>query len=235
MLALLAKLFPINRSLTGDGVRKTLSILREVVGDLELSEVPSGTRAFDWVVPDEWNIDEAYIVTPSGDRICDYGKNNLHLVGYSVPTELSLTLDELQSHLYSLPEMPEAIPYVTSYYHHRWGFCLSHSERSHLLDGQYKVVIRGCLEPGNLTYGELLVPATTSTEKEVFFSTYICHPSMASNELSGPVVAAYLVKWIKSLPSRRFNYRFVFAPETIGSVIYLSRHHEQLKNRRIPI
>ena len=231
MLELLSRLFPINRSLTGDGVRKTLSILQEEIGELGVFEVPSGTKAFDWVVPDEWNIEEAYIVTPSGDQICDYSKNNLHLVGYSTPIEVSLTLDELQSHLHSLPEIPEAIPYVTSYYHRRWGFCLSHHDRSRLREGEYRVVIRGRLEPGSLTYGERVIPATIDTEQEVFFSTYICHPSMANNELSGPVVATYLAKWVMSLPTRRFNYRFVFAPETIGSVVYLSRNYEKLRRR----
>jgi aminopeptidase-like protein len=231
MLSLLKRLFPINRSLTGEGVRKTLSILREELGRLELYEVPSGTQAFDWIVPDEWNINEAYIVTPSGDKICDYQRNNLHLVGYSMPAEVSLTLDQLQPHLHSLPKMPDAIPYVTSYYHRNWGFCLQHNERVRLADGQYKVVIRGRLEPGYLSYGELLIPATVSTKKEVFFSTYICHPSMANNELSGPVVATYLGKWLMSLPNRRYNYRFVFAPETIGSIIYLSRNYKQLKER----
>lgn len=231
MLALLKALFPINRSLTGDGVRQTLRLLQAEIGDLNIHEIPSGTQAFDWVVPEEWNIKEAYLVTPNGERICDYQTNNLHLVGYSTPVNTIMTLEELQPHLHSLPDSPTAIPYVTTYYERKWGFCLSHSDRQNLSSGKYQVVIQGRLGPGHLTYGEVMIPATKKTNKEVFFSTYVCHPSMANNELSGPVVATFLARWLHSLPIRRYNYRFFFGPETIGSIVYLSRHLAELKER----
>ena len=231
MMALLKELFPLNRSLTGDGVRETLRILKREIGNLDIHNVASGTPVFDWTVPDEWNIDEAYLITPTGEKICDYHTNNLHLVGYSAPVETTVTLDELQSHLRSLPDMPEAIPYDTSYYKNDWGFCLSDKQRQRLPEGRYKVVINGRLAPGNLTYGELFIPSTENCQHDVFFSTYVCHPSMANNELSGPVVSTFLAKWLLEKRCRRFNYRFVFAPETIGSLTYLSHNLEDLRNR----
>ena len=231
MIDLLREIFPINRSLTGNGTRETLSVLSNLISEIQINEVPSSTKVFDWIVPDEWNIDEAYILTPSGDRICDYQVHNLHLVGYSIPIETKLSLAQLQLHLHSIPEMPNAIPYITSYYKRIWGFCITHEDRLKMEDGEYEVIIRGSLEPGHLTYGELQIPATVKTEDEIFFSTYICHPSMANNELSGPVVATFLAKWLQELPVRRYNYRFVFIPETIGSITYLSRHWQELKAR----
>ena len=231
MFSLLKELFPINRSLTGDGVRKTLQILQREIPVLKIHEVPSGTKAFDWTVPDEWNCSEAYIIDPIGKKICDYTRNNLHLVGYSIPVDLSLSLEELQPHLHSLPDQPNAIPYVTSYYERKWGFCISHQERKNLIDGNYHVVINSRLEPGYMTYGEIFIPATEKTEDEIFFSTYICHPSMANNELSGPVVATSLTNWINQLSTRRYNYRFVFLPETIGSIYYVSTHLKELQER----
>ena len=167
MIELLKKLFPINRSLTGNGVRETLQIIRDEIGELNLHEVASGTQVFDWTIPDEWNVEEAYLITPDGNRICDYQTHNLHLVSYSTPLELSLSLDELQSHLYSIPELPEAIPYVTSYYKKDWGFCLPHSERKKLPEGEYQVVIRGTLEAGNLTYADLYIPSTEDSDEEI--------------------------------------------------------------------
>ena len=233
MYELLKALFPLNRSLTGEGVRKTFDIIKNYIDNLRVHSVPSGEKVFDWIVPNEWNISEAYILKPDGEKICDYNKNNLHLLGYSIPIKKTIKLEQLQNHLHSLPELPDAIPYITSYYNKNWGFCISENERLKLLPGNYKVVIKGTLKPGNLNYGDVFIPSTQGTEKEVFFSTYICHPSMANNELSGPVIAVYLIKWLTSLKSRYYNYRFVFAPETIGSLIYLKFHLKKLKENVI--
>lgn len=231
MHSLMAKLWPICRSLTGQGVRDTLDILATEMPSLERHEVQSGQKCFDWVVPDEWNIKDAYIVTPSGSRICELRHNNLHVMGYSVPIDQELSLEELQCHLYSLPTLPQAIPYVTSYYTPRWGFCLSEIERRNLQPGTYRAVIDSTLAPGKLNFADLIIEG--ESDDEVLCSTYICHPSMANNELSGPVVATYLVKWLLALPRRRYTYRFVFIPETIGSIAYLSQHIQHLKKKVI--
>lgn len=224
-----AELFPLNRSLTGEGVRQTLRRIRERVPELEIHEVPSGTPAFDWEVPPEWNVRDAYVMDESGARVIDWRRHNLHLVGYSVPVDAEMTLDELQSHLYSLPEMPDAIPYVTSYYQPRWGFCLTDRDRKRLRPGRYRVRVDATLEPGSLTYGEAILPGRDETE--VLVSTYVCHPSMANNELSGPAVATQLARWVRTLSERRYTYRFVFIPETLGAIVYLSRNLDVMKAR----
>ncbi|WP_429082682.1 DUF4910 domain-containing protein [Aeromonas veronii] len=221
------KLWPINRSITGNGVRETLSIISEIIPELTLIEVQSGTQVFDWTVPKEWRVKDAYIITPSGEKICDFKENNLHLVGYSTPVSMKVTLGELQEHLYSLPDQPNAIPYITSYYKERWGFCLTHDERATLKEGVYEVFIDSELFDGSLTYGEVLIEG--KSDKEIFISTYVCHPSMANNELSGPCVTAFLVKQLKEIVGLKYSYRVIFIPETIGSITYLSKNIDCLK------
>lgn len=227
MYALARELFPICRSITGNGVRATLRCLQREVPDLTMHEVPSGTACFDWVVPPEWNIEDAYVLDPSGRKIVDFKANNLHVVGYSIPVDRTVSLSELDSHLFSLPERPNAIPYVTSYYREMWGFCLREPQRRALVSGDYRVVVRSRLAPGSLTFAELVIPGETA--EEILLSTYVCHPSMANNELSGPVVQTHLANWLRSLPKRRYTYRLLFIPETIGSIVYLSRKLEHLK------
>jgi len=231
MHKLAEKLFPLNRSITGDGVRKTLSLLGENIKDLVIFEVPSGTKVFDWVVPKEWSILSGYILTPGGKKICDFNQNNLHVIGYSAPVNDSISLEDLDKHLYSLSDQPNAIPYVTSYYAERWGFCITHKERALLEEGVYKVKVDSCLFDGNLTYGELIIKG--QTDKEVLISTYVCHPSMANDQLSGPVVVTYLAKWLQLLQSRKYTYRIIFVPETIGSITYLSKNISQMKKNII--
>lgn len=223
----LRALFPICRSLTGEGTRATLAFIRDLVPELELHAVPSGTRAFDWVVPDEWNIRDAYIADAEGRRLVDFRQSNLHVVGYSTPQDAVMSREELEPHLHSLPNMPDAIPYVTSYYQRRWGFCLSDRQRHDLGPGPFRVVIDSTLQPGVLNYGEVRLQGSSTSE--VLLSTYICHPSMANNELSGPVVATALARWLRALPDRRLSYRILFVPETIGALVYISRHLPELK------
>lgn len=231
MYRLMEKLFPICRSITGEGVRETLSIIKEII-PIKIHEVPSGTKAFDWIIPDEWNIKDAYIKDEYGNRIIDFKRSNLHVVNYSIPFEGELTLDELKKHLHTLPNQPDLIPYVTSYYEKRWGFCLSQKQYDALEDIKYEVKIDSTLEPGSLTYADLVIPG--ESEKEILLSTYVCHPSMTNNELSGPVVTTFITKHILDKKQKpHFTYHFVLIPETIGSITYLSMHLEHLKKNII--
>lgn len=229
--ALATELWPINRSLTGPGVRETLEIIGRELPGLQRHRIASGETAFDWIVPDEWACDSARLIGPQGHIICDFAQNNLHLVGYSVPTQVELSLADLQQHLHSLPEQPDAIPYVTAYYGEVWGFCLTHNVRKSLEDGLYKVEINTTRSPGHLDYADLVIEG--ETDHEILLSTYVCHPSMANNELSGPVLAHALAKIIAAEPKRHFTYRFVFVPETIGAIIYLSRNLDRMKTQTI--
>ncbi|MGL4597937.1 MAG: DUF4910 domain-containing protein [Bacteroidia bacterium] len=221
------RLWPICRSLTGNGVRESLKILQEII-PLQIHEVPSGSQAFDWVVPNEWNIRDAYIITPEGKKIAAFAENNLHVVSYSIPIDQEMTWDDLKAHLHTRSDLPDAIPYVTSYYKENWGFCITHKEYEKLpREGKYHVVIDSTLAAGSLTYGDLILQGETN--EEILCSTYVCHPSMANNELSGPLVTAFLYQYLVALPKRRYTYRFVFVPETIGAIVYLNRHGFYLK------
>jgi len=231
MHALARELWPIHRSITGNGVRQTLAILKRELPDLVIHEVPTGTQVFDWIVPDEWTISGARLTGPSGETVVDYSDSNLHVVGYSDPVDAVLSKQELEEHLHSIEDQPTAIPFVTSYYHDRWGFCLPHTLRKDLPDGEYHAVIDAQKEPGSLSFGELIIPG--EARDEIFLSTYICHPSLANNELSGPVVAVALARHIMAMPSRHYTYRIVFVPESIGALTYSSIRLQELKERVI--
>lgn len=222
------ELFPICRSITGDGFRLSLQYISSLISGFQIHEIPSGTKAFDWVVPDEWNIKEAYIEDASGARVVDFKDNSLHVVSYSTSVDLTLTRDELELFLHTHPYLESAIPYITSYYSPRWGFCLSQNQKKLLGEGPFHVVIDSSHTKGSLSYGDVVIEG--ESQEEILFSTYLCHPSMANNELSGPVVAAALARSILKMERRHYTYRFVFIPETIGSIAYLSKHLEHLKN-----
>ncbi|HEY1360126.1 MAG TPA: DUF4910 domain-containing protein [Thermoleophilaceae bacterium] len=224
MSALVERLYPICRSLTGDGVRETLSILREHV-PLEVREVPSGTPVLDWTVPREWNIREAWIEGPNGSRVVDFADSNLHVVGYSTPVRARLSLEELRKHLHSLPDQPDWIPYRTSYWKEAWGFCLPHRRLEQLPKGEYEVVIDSSLEDGHLTYGELLVEG--ESEEEILISTHVCHPSLANDNLSGIAVSVFLAAELLGTRPRH-SYRFLFVPGTIGPITWLALNEERL-------
>ena len=227
MHRLAKELWPINRSITGNGVRKTLRILAKICPKISIIEVPSDSKVFDWTVPYEWNVSEAWIKNSEGKKIVNFANNNLHIVGYSQPINKKISLNELNKNLYSIPSQPNAIPYVTSYYKKRWGFCIQDNIRKKLKSGEYRVYIDSKFKKGFLSYGELLIPG--ATKKEILLSTNICHPSLANNELSGPIVTIHLAKWLQSLPKRKYTYRIIFIPETIGAITYLSKHCGRMK------
>jgi aminopeptidase-like protein len=227
LYALMSELYPICRSITGEGVRKTLHILQRYI-PLELHEVPTGTQVFDWTVPQEWNVRDAYVKNDRGEKVIDFQVSNLHLLNYSTPIHDRMPLARLQEHLYSLPEHPDWIPYRTSYYQEAWGFCLRDRDRQLLADGEYEVYIDADLRDGHLTYGEYYLPG--ETEAEVLFSCHVCHPSLCNDNLSGIVVATFLAQMLHQLP-RRYSYRFLFVPGTIGSIAWLARNAD--RTRRI--
>ena len=229
MYTLCNKLFPICRSITGNGVRETLRVLQSICPAMTLHEVPTGTQVFDWTVPKEWNIRDAWIKNSKGEKILDFAKSNLHVMGYSIPVNQKVTLEELLPLIHTQPDQPDAIPYVTSYYKERYGFCMSQEQKDALQEDTYHIYIDSDLKDGSLTYGEILIPSTEGNKDEIFLSTYVCHPSMANNELSGPAVTIYLAKWLWEKKHRRYNYRIIFIPETIGAITYLSQHLPEMK------
>lgn len=217
---LVARLYPVCRSITGNGFRRSLGMLGEKV-PMVLHEVPSGTQVFDWTVPNEWNIQEAWIKNAQGERILDFSNSNLHVVNYSTPVHQKMSLAELRPHLHSLPDAPDWIPYRTSYYRETWGFCLPHRQLLSLPEGEYEVFIDSRLEPGNLTYGELLIQG--QTQDEVLISCHACHPSLCNDNLSGMAVAAGVARLLSDL-RLRYSYRFLWIPGTIGSITWLARN-----------
>lgn len=223
MYDLIAELYPVCRSITGDGLRWTLRRIAEEI-PLTIHEVPSGTEVFDWTVPREWNIRDAYVRNSSGERVIDFARSNLHVVNYSVPVRARMSLEELRPHLHSLPDRPEWIPYRTSYYRESWGFCLAHEELEALREDTYEVVIDSSLEPGSLSYGEYVLPG--SSDDEVLISCHSCHPSLANDNLSGIAVAVNLAKRLGEMADRRYTYRFLFIPGTIGSITWLALNRE---------
>jgi aminopeptidase-like protein len=225
MHAAVRELYPICRSITGEGLRRSLRLLQRLA-PVELHEVPTGTRVFDWVVPPEWTLRQARLVAPDGRVVADADRLNLHVLNYSVPFRGRVPLAELQDHLHSLPEQPTRVPYRTSYYKEDWGFCLSHEQRSALPPGLYEVLIDTTLAPGSLTYGEVVLRG--ESEQEVLFSAHCCHPSLANDNLSGMVLAATLAHLLGETP-RRYTYRFLFVPGTIGAITWLARHEEQAR------
>ena len=225
MMDLAAELYPIPRSLTGDGVRATLERIGRRL-PLEVHELPTGTPVLDWTVPREWNPREGWIRDPAGRKVVDFADHNLHLVGYSAPVHRRMTLDELRSHLHSLPEQPDLIPYRTSYYEETWGFCLPHRLLESLPDGKYEVVVDASLEDGSMTWGECLLPG--SSAEEVLVSSHVCHPQLANDNLSGIAVAVHLAAALAAVPERRYSYRFLFAPGAIGAIAWLARNRDRL-------
>jgi aminopeptidase-like protein len=217
MYSLIERLFPICRSITGNGVRETLKIIQEFI-PIKIHEIPSGTPVFDWGIPKEWNIKDAYIKNSKGEKIIDFKKNNLHVLNYSTPIKKNISLDELKKHIYTLPEFPDWIPYHTSYYQENWGFCLSYNQLIQLKDDTYEILIDSTLEKGHMTYGEYYIEG--KTKEEVILTCYICHPSMCNDNLSGVSLITVIGKILKDL-KLNYSYRLLFVPETIGSITWL--------------
>jgi aminopeptidase-like protein len=224
MHRLIADLYPICRSITGNGVRETLQLIGKQI-PVEVHEVPSGTKVFDWIVPKEWNIQDAYIKNARGERVVDFQRSNLHVVSYSQPVHVTMTLEELQPHLHSLPDHPDRIPYRTSYYKESWGFCLSHQQLMGLKEKEYEVCIDSTITEGHLTYGECYIKG--ESDQEILISCHICHPSLCNDNLSGIALATFLAKALSST-FLRYSYRFLFIPGTIGSITWLALHQEQV-------
>ncbi len=230
------KIFPICRSITGDGVRETLRILDNYIFDgtslhLDIHEIPTGTKVFDWTIPKEWRIREAYIEDELGNHIIDFKKNNLHVMGYSLPIDEWIDRDDLDEFIYTQPDQPDWIPYVTSYYKDRVGFCMSENLKKSLKSGRYHLCCDSEQFDGSLTYAELLIKGRS--DKEILITTYICHPSMANNECSGPSLVAELIRFVSQIGDRKYSYRFVFEPETIGAIAYICQNLERLQKNVI--
>lgn len=219
-------LWPFNRSITGTGTLRTLEVIRDFLPGLKIIKFSTGDKCFDWEIPLEWNVRAAYIIGPNGNKVVDIESNNLHLVSYSQPVSRKLSLEELNQHLHSLPKQPDLIPYRTTYYKKDWGFCIKDSVRKNLISGEYTVYIDSELKPGHLNLGEFFIKG--ESDSEIIFSTYVCHPSMANNELSGPAIAVALAQYL-SQRKPYYSYRFLFTPETIGTVAYVSKKFKSLK------
>jgi len=217
---LIKNLYPIHRSITGEGIRQTLDIIKKYI-PLQINEIPTGTKVFDWEIPKEWNINDAYVKNTKGKKIIDLKKSNLHILGYSVPIRKKVSLAELKKHLFTIPDKPDWIPYRTSYYKENWGFCITQNQFDSLEEGDYEVFIDSSLNKGSLAYGELLIKG--EIEEEILMSTYICHPSLCNDNLSGAALCTYLAKQIL-ITKPRYSYRFLFIPETIGSITWLSKN-----------
>lgn len=228
MYRFMDEVFPICRSITGDGLREMLRRIGKIV-PLELTEVPSGTKVLDWTVPKEWNIRDAWVADASGARVIDFQRSNLHVLHYSVPVRTHLSLDELRPHLHTLPDHPTWIPYHTSYYAEKWGFCLSQEALDRLPPGEYEAVIDATLEDGSLTYGECVLPG--ETDEEIVVSSHVCHPSLANDNLSAVAVATFLAQTLLGA-ERRYTYRFVFAPGTIGAITWLAMNRDRVDRIR---
>jgi len=224
MYSLIRRMYPICRSITGNGVRETLAILQEIV-PITINEVPTGTQVFDWTVPKEWNIEDAYIKNSKGEKIVEFARSNLHVVNYSIPVHKKLSLQELKERCYSLPEQPSWIPYRTSYYNETWGFCLAHDQLLNLDADEYEVFIDSTLKSGALTYGEYYIKGATS--EEILVYTHTCHPSLCNDNLSGLAVVSYLAGLLRK-QNLKYSYRFVFGPGTIGSITWLSCNEDNL-------
>lgn len=225
-------LFPICRSLTGAGTRETLSYFQDINPDLKFHHYKTGENVYDWTIPKEWEITDAYIEHESGQRFAEFSEHNLHVLGYSAPIDSVLDKADLLPHIYTQEDQPDWIPYVTSYYKERWGFCMTHNQKTALPDGKYRAVVNSRLFDGHLQIADAVIKG--ESEEEIFFSSYVCHPSMANNELSGPVVLSAIMKYVKEqLPSRKYTYRFALVAETIGSIAYLSRNLESMKANMI--
>jgi len=222
MYRMILELYPICRSITGNGYRQTMRRIQEII-PISIQEVPSGTEVFDWTIPKEWNIRDAYVKGPSGKKVIDFKQHNLHVMQYSVPVRLKVPLQELKHHLYSLPDHPEWIPYRTSYYKENWGFCLSQKQLDSLEEGEYEVVIDSSLENGHLTYGEYRIQG--ESDEEVLLSCHCCHPSLCNDNLSGIALTSRLAEILTGLPLR-YSYRFLFIPGAIGSITWLSKNEE---------
>lgn len=227
MLGFIRELYPLCRSITGEGLRRTLDAVGKRLDGLVVHAVPSGTRVNDWEIPDEWNIRDAYIAGVQGNRVVDFRTHNLHVVNYSTPVRARVTRDELLRHVHTLPDQPDLIPYRTTYYNRDWGFCLQHNRLSELQEAEYDVCVDSSLEPGVLNYGELVLPG--ERDDEILISTHICHPSLANDNLSGLAVSVFLAEALAHMERRRYTYRFVFVPGTIGAITWLSRNADVTK------
>jgi aminopeptidase-like protein len=224
MFQLMTKLYPICRSITGNGVRQTLAEIKNHI-DLKVNEIPTNKKVFDWTIPKEWNISDAYVLDPKGNKVVDFKKSNLHVVSYSVPISKKMPLEELKQHIHTLPDQPNTIPYLTTYYKDDWGICMTHNEFLKLQAGEYEVVIDSTLNDGSLTYGEFLIKGKTS--EEILISCYVCHPSMCNDNLSGVVLATALAKQLSKI-QMNYSVRFLFIPETIGAITWLALNEKNL-------